>query len=124
MEEVDDDREIAICVSSRFFGFLTENGIMQLFELPHDCLTHKSSQVRYSFRNLQMIKPYMYRERIKKGTNPNYTDFLSELLQLLKCFGFVTGYKSAVLPKPGCQACVEVTGSLLELGEQFGTGGC
>lgn len=39
-EEVDDDREKAICVSSRFFGFLTENGIMQLFELPHDCLTH------------------------------------------------------------------------------------
>lgn len=27
-EEVDDDREIAICVLSRFFGFLTENGIM------------------------------------------------------------------------------------------------
>lgn len=123
-EEVDDDKEIAICVSSRFFGFLTENGIMQLFELPHDCLTHKSSQVRYSFKKLQMIKTYKYRERFIKGTNPNYTDFISELLQLLKCFGFVTGYESAVLPKPGCKACVEVTVSLLGLGEQFGTGGC
>lgn len=54
-----------------------------------------------------------------KGTNPKYTDFISELLQLLKCFGFVTGYKSAVLPKPGC---VEVTVSVLEQGVQFGTG--
>lgn len=50
VEGVDDDREIAICVSSRFFGFLTENGIMQLFELPRDCLTHKSSQVRFFFQ--------------------------------------------------------------------------
>lgn len=57
-----------------------------------------------------------------KGTNPKYTDFISELLQLLKCFGFVTGYKSAVLPKPGCEGCVEVTVSVLEQGEQFGTG--
>lgn len=74
-EEVDDDREIAICVSSRFFGFLTENGIMQLFELPHDCLTHKSSQVRYSFKKLQMIKTYKYRERFIKGTNPKLHRF-------------------------------------------------
>lgn len=41
----------------------------------------------------------MYRERILKGTNPNYTDFISELLQSLKCFGSVTGYECAVLPK-------------------------
>lgn len=64
----------------------------------------------------------MYRERILKGTNPNYTDFISELLQLLKCFGSVTGYKSAALPKAGREARVEVTVSLSELGERFGTG--
>lgn len=64
----------------------------------------------------------MYRERTLKGTNPNYTDFISELLPLLKCFGSVTGYKSAVLPKAGREAHVEVTVSLSELGERFGTG--
>lgn len=64
-----------------------------------------------------MIQIYMYRERYRdviiKGTSPNNTDFISELLQLLKRFGSITEYKSAVLPKPRCEASAEVTLSLV-----------
>lgn len=55
-EELEDDRGIAICVSNRTFGFLTENEIMQLFELPRDCLIHRSSQVQYSFKSFRRYK--------------------------------------------------------------------
>lgn len=75
VEGVDDDREIAICVSSRFFGFLTENGIMQLFELPRDCLTHKSSQVRFSFKKLQMIKNLHAQKANYEGHKPKVHRF-------------------------------------------------
>lgn len=75
VEEVGGDREKAICVSSRFFGFLTESGIMQLFELPHDCLTHKSSQVRYSFTKLQMIKNLHVQRKDFEGHKPKLHRF-------------------------------------------------
>jgi len=49
---------------------------------------------------------------IPKGTSPNTTDFISDLLQLLKCFGSITEYKSAILPKLRREAPAEVPLSL------------
>lgn len=128
-EELDDDREIAICVSSRCFGFLTENcnnaAIRTAPRLPYPQV--QSSKL--FFQKLWMIQIYVcrekYRDVMRKGTSPNNTDFISELSQFLIFFGFVTEYKSAILPKPRCEASVEVMLSLVgTLGAVWHAGRC
>lgn len=128
-EELDDDRKIAICVSSRCFGFLTENcnnaAIRTAPWLPYPQV--QSSKL--FFQKLWMIQIYVcrekYRDVMRKGTSPNNTDFISELLQFLIFFGFVTEYKSAILPKPRCEASVEVMLSLVgTLGAVWHAGHC
>lgn len=74
-----------------------------------------------------MIQIYMYRERYRdviiKGTSPNNTDFISELLQLLKCFGSVTEYKLWFCQNLDVRPLRRWRCHLLQLWEQFGIWG-